>query len=111
MRAGNRYVTWREFEQHLAADETQKERVNAMDVQGTRGVGVVQVQVTELVKDFAELKASVQQWQGQHEQQHERELNQRVIGRRWAIGTAIAGLGLLVAMAAMVATLLIHTVP
>lgn len=104
-------MTLREFQLQRDVTAQLAARVEAMDTQGTRGESGAQVQMTELIKDVSELSTSVKTWQAAHEQQHINAETQRQAGRRWLIGTAIAGLGLLVAMAAMVATLLVHTVP
>lgn len=61
-----------------------------MDQYGTRGVGAMTVQITELAKDFSDLKAETKTWEATHDQQHEQEKRERLIARRWLIGAAIA---------------------
>lgn len=72
-------------------------RIDAIDQGGTRGVAVVGVQVAEVIKDVAdvrtELRADVADMRralAAHEAKHEKEARQRVNGRRWALGFAIA---------------------
>lgn len=87
MTAGNtapeRAASQRELDQLRA-------RVDMIDVQGTRGVGVLQTQVMELIKDLAELRAQAGSWQERHDSQHAADTRERVIGRRWVVGTCIA---------------------
>jgi hypothetical protein len=78
-------------------------RVENIDSYGTRGVAVVQTQLTEVVKDLSELKADVNSRFAAHEKQHELEKSERRSSRRWAIGTSI-GFG--AALAAILATVL-----
>ena len=80
-------------------------RVDQMDAQGTRGVGVIQLQVAELVKDVTELRAETQAWQRSHISQHQREEQARVTGRRWVIGTVIAAMAVMVAMLALLVSI------
>lgn len=80
-----------------------RERVEAIDAHGTRGIGAIQLQVTELIKDVTELRADTRTWQEGHGRQHAADQRDRVTGRRWLIGTAIAGI---VAMAAILGLLL-----
>lgn len=64
--------------------ERLEDKIDRIDTGGTRGVGVLAVQVQELAKDLAA-----------HERSHEIERQQRVSGRRWLITTIIAGISLL----------------
>ncbi len=54
-------------------------RVDKIDRGGTRGVGVLAVQIQELAKDLAA-----------HEKQHEQERQARAAMRRWLVGAFIA---------------------
>lgn len=56
-------------------------RLEAIDSGGTRGVAVLQLQITDLAKDFAA-----------HEKQHEMMESRRLSGRRWAIALAVAAI-------------------
>lgn len=67
-------------------------RVDSIDRDGTRGVAVLQAQMTDLAKDVAELKGESHTWQEAHERQHMADAAERVSGRRWLVTTAIAGL-------------------
>ena len=79
-------------------------RLESMDQGGSRGVGVVQAQLTEVARDLAELKAEVDKRFDRHQLVHEQEADQRVAGRRWSVGTVLAILTLLVAILALVWT-------
>lgn len=61
-------------------------RIDGMDTGGTRGVGVLGVQVAEVIKDVAEVRAELRD----HRQQHDEEARARVVARRWQVGTIIA---------------------
>lgn len=56
-------------------------RLDTIDQGGTRGVAVVQLQITELAKDFAK-----------HEEQHTAAEARRLSGRRWAIALGVAAI-------------------
>lgn len=66
-------------------------RLENIDDHGTRGVGAVQVQVTEIVKDVAALQAELGTRFETHDRQHLQDHKDRIAGRRWLIGTGIAG--------------------
>lgn len=87
-----------EFEllkQIVTANQT---RLDSIDNIGTRGVGVVQAQLVEVVKDLADLKADVNKRFDDHQRVHEQDLRDRVSGRRWLTGTLIAAIVMLVAI-------------
>lgn len=69
-----------------------------MDSQGTRGVGILATQVQGLIADAAAERAESKAWRDAHESQHAQHERDRVIGRRWLIGTCIALVGLLTAV-------------
>jgi hypothetical protein len=77
-------------------------RMESIDVHGTRGVAVIQEQVTELIKDLVELKTSSEVWQKAHDAEHKTAQRDRIVGRRWLIGIGFAGVS---AMAGMIAVL------
>lgn len=79
-------------------------RVNSIDEHGTRGVGTIQTQLTELVKDVAKLEARLDA----HAALHEREAKERVTGRRWLVGTGIAMLGSMAAILSVLANIASH---
>lgn len=101
-------VSWREFSQFLDTYNQLARRVEAMDQSGTRGVAVIQVQVTGLTRQVTDLEGEVRAWQAAHNAAHDVDNVRRIAARRWAVGTAIAGLTLLVALIAMVGELLTH---
>lgn len=91
------YATQRELDQ-LAM------RVHSIDEHGTRGVGIIQTQLTEVIKDqakaeaiidsrFTKLEADMNARFNAHQQQHETEKAERLAGRRWAFGFGVAALG------------------
>lgn len=56
-----------------------RSQLRQMDLTGTRGVSVLQEQVTQMRLEFA-----------RHEKSHEMEALQRTQGRRWIVTVAIA---------------------
>lgn len=99
-------VSWREFRQFLDTYNSLARRVESMDQGGTRGVAVIQVQVTGLTKQLSDLETDMRTWQVAHSATHDAEATRRLSGRRWAVGTAIACLGALIALITMVGALL-----
>lgn len=77
------WVSQREFDQLRA-------EVTRIDDHGTRGIGTIQTQLTEVVKDVTELKSEVNSRFAEHQRQHEREQADRAVNRRWGIGLAVA---------------------
>jgi hypothetical protein len=75
-----------------------RQRVDQIDSGGTRGVGIIQNQITDLIKEVAELKQETRAWQTTHETQHEKDERDRTTGRRWLVGTGIAGIGCMIAI-------------
>lgn len=80
------YVTQREF------DQLRSELIR-IDDHGTRGIGTIQAQLTEVVKDVTELKGEMNSRFREHQRQHEAEQADRASNRRWGIGLAVAILG------------------
>lgn len=96
------FATRREFDMLVT-------RVDSMDRDGTRGVLALQAQLTDAIKDMVEIKADLLGLKRdtsasfmEHGKQHQKDQEERVNGRRWLIGTALAGL---MAMAAVIALL------
>ncbi len=83
-------------------------RVDDLDVSGGRVFAVLQSQQTEIVKDLAEWRGEQRTWQVTHESRHDQERRDRVTGRRWLVGTGIAGLAALAGLYAMVEQILVH---
>lgn len=83
-------------------------RMESIDVHGTRGVAVLQQQVTELIKDLTEMKTENGTWQKSHDGEHRSDKRDRVTGRRWLIGIGFAGLAALAAVITMLFQVLSH---
>lgn len=66
-------------------------RIDSLDQTGTRGVGVVQTQLTELAKDMAGLATRMDA----HEQDHKTDAAERKTARRWLVTAVIAAFALL----------------
>lgn len=61
-------------------------RMDQIDTEGTRDSGVLATQVATVIKDVSELRQALRD----HGISHEQEERNRVIRRRWLIGTIIA---------------------
>jgi hypothetical protein len=70
----------RELDQLRRDLEQVARRLEDLDINGTRGVIVLQQQITATTAELA-----------QHRRDHRDEMAERVRSRRWAIGTTIAG--------------------
>lgn len=90
--SGDGFVTRQEFD-GLA------NRVAWLDEHGTRGVGALQIQVTELAKDIAKVEAS----QENHQRQHTAEAQERTNSRRWLVASVLVPA--IVALVSAVATI------
>jgi len=90
----------RELDLLRADQRSLSHRVDDLDAHGSRGVLILQAQVTELVKDLGQLNGSFEQ----HQRQHQADSRDRIVGRRWLIGTGLASM----ATMATVITLLIQ---
>lgn len=86
--------TRRELDRLHQADRDLRQQITDLDNHGSRGVLQLQGQVTDLIKDFTEMKLAFVT----HEQQHDEEKRERSRSRRWTIGTVIAGLCAFVAV-------------
>jgi len=93
-------VSREEFHMLRQAVVENARRLDEIDRAGTRGVGALYVQITEVIKDVASVQTDLTAFRRDHQAQHGAELAARTSGRRWAIGTA------LVAMASLWAPLL-----
>ena len=104
----------REFEQVPEPMATRREvdmlrdDLHRMDSEGTRGIGGIQIQMTDLVKDVAELKTEMSARFAAHQRVHDQDHTDRVTGRRWLIGTGVAGLAAMAAVMAMLYDILQH---
>ena len=84
----------RELDLLRADQRALSHRVDELDTHGTRPVLQLQASFLELVKDVAGLAAAGDR----HQQQHDQEIRDRTVGRRWLVGTGLAGLAAMVAM-------------
>jgi hypothetical protein len=91
-------VTRGEFELLKSIVASNQARLEGIDSGGTKGVAVVQTQLIDVVKDLAELKAEVDKRFDAHMRDHAQEARDRVSARRWAIGTFIAALAVIVTL-------------
>ena len=73
-------------------------RIEGVDSGGTKGVAVVQAQMTDVVRDLAELKAEVDKRFDVHLAQHAQDTRDRAAARRWAVGTYLAALAIIVTL-------------
>jgi ribosomal protein S15P/S13E len=85
-----------------------RDEVHRLDDHGSRGVGTIQAQLTDLVKDVGKLESEVSQKFAEHIQVHKEDQQNRVTGRRWMIGISIAGLGSLGGVFGMLVYLVNH---
>ena len=101
------YVTRREYDDLRSAVRAVSQRLEWLDEHGTRGVGSLQLQVTELAKDVAKVEAA----QEAHNTAHVTEARERAAqsrsATRWGVGllTTI----LLAGLADFVAILAAHS--
>lgn len=100
------YVSQREFGLFLQSYNQLAARVEQMDMTGTRGVGVIQNQVTSLMQQVAGLETDVRTWQVAHQKDHKADAVQRTSARRWIVGTVIAAMACMATIGGMVAALL-----
>lgn len=87
-----------------------------LDDHGSRGVGAIQLQLTELVKDITEVRndvANVKTDVGArfdaHHQEHQQAARDQRQGRRWLIGIGLTAVLAMCALVTMVADLLLHS--
>lgn len=85
-----------------------RDRIERIDDHGTRGVGALQTQVTDLVKDIAELKADLNTRFEAHQRVHDQDHADRISGRRWLIATGLAGVSTMGGILALLWDILQH---
>lgn len=90
-------VTRGEFEMLRQQVGDNARRLDSIDASGTRGVGIVQVQLTDLAKDVAALRAQLhedvaglEKRLDDHDTYHREQERQGIVSRRWIITTWIA---------------------
>jgi hypothetical protein len=93
------YVSQREFDQLVR-------RVDQIDDVGTRGVVVLQTQMTDVARDLAKIEASMDLRFKEVDGRFERATQDRVSTRRWLIGSGIAGASAIAAILAALAEIL-----
>ena len=108
-------VTRDEFNMLRDQVKANAERISAIDQGGTRGVAVVGVQVTEVIKDVAdvraELRADVAELRDtleRHNDRHDQENRSRLAGRRWALGFAAAAAASVVTIVSLLINIAQH---
>lgn len=94
----------RELDLLHQADRDLRQAIADLDNHGSRGVLALQSQVTDLIKDMAEIKVAI----GAHETQHENEARERRNGRRWMVGAVFTGMSGFAAVIAILIDVLRH---
>jgi len=102
-------VTRGEFDMLKEKTGSMERRIESIDNHGTRGVGALQIQVVEVLKDIAEIKVQFTSYLSEHVRTHREEKDQRLTERHWLIGIGIAGVSALAAILAVVVVILQHT--
>jgi len=75
-----------EFAQAMERIRAAEMKLDEMDRTGTRGVGVLAVQVAELSRDLGGMQRQMEA----HHREHEQDLRDRRSQRRWAAGIIAA---------------------
>lgn len=83
------HITRGEFDLLRQIVQQNASRLETIDNLGTRGVGTLQSQLSDLVKDVLELKTDMNVKFTEHDKLHKTEKRERVNNRRWLIGTAL----------------------
>ena len=101
------YVSRREFDDLRAMVTRNGQRMDWLDEHGTRGVGSLQLQVTELAKDVAKVEAAQEAHVIAHQAESRERRDQVRSTTRWYIGlmAGIVGSGL----ADFIAILALHS--
>lgn len=84
-------VTRAEFDMLRQVVSDNARRLESIDTSGTRGVGVLQQQITDLAKDVSAVAVR----QEKHDREHASDAKARASSRRWMIGTGIAFLAMI----------------
>ncbi len=84
-----KFVTLREM-------DVLRDEVHRLDDHGSRGVGAIQVQLVDLVKDVVEMKVEMNTKFGLVDDRFEKQRMERIVGRRWLIGTSFIAISVLV---------------
>lgn len=94
----------REMDQLRSDQRALSKRVDDLDNHGSRGILTLQAQVVELVKDMGVLTGAFET----HQRQHATDARDRATGRRWLVGTGIAGTATMVAVLTLLVQILGH---
>lgn len=94
----------RELDLLHQADRDLRQAISDLDSHGSRGVLTLQGQVTDLIKDFAEMRVAFVA----HETQHIEERKERSRNRHWIAGTILTGLGGFTAVITLLVDVLRH---
>jgi len=85
-------VSREEFHMLRQAVVENARRLDELDRTGTRGVGALYVQITEVIKDVAAVQTDLAAFRRDHQAQHATEQAARITARRWAVMAGLAGL-------------------
>jgi len=99
-------VTRGEFNMLKDKVDSNERRLESIDDHGTRGVGTLQTQIVELVKDVTELKTDLTRFIAEHSKTHKQESDERTSSRRWMIGMAVGAITMLAAVLTVVVEIL-----
>jgi hypothetical protein len=67
-------------------------RLDAIDVSGTRGVGALAVQVSEVIRDVSDVRTELREFRRDHQKQHDDDARNRSAARRWGWAFGVAAL-------------------
>ena len=101
-------VTRGEFDLLKQMVTENQRRVESIDASGTKGVAVVQAQLTDLTKDVTRSEIEMNKRFDAHDLVHKQDARDRVSAKRWMVGTIIAFMMLLVAMLTILIQVLQH---
>lgn len=106
-------VTRREADQIWREIRDVSSRLELIDRQGTRGMGVTEAKLMDVVGDLAEFKAALAAHAAQHEhdereraKETRRLAHDRIVTRRWLIGIGFTAAGTVIAILALLASIL-----
>lgn len=83
-------------------------RISDIDAHGTRGIGILTTRIDEVVKDVASMQADMIGKFDALTKQRELERKERISGRRWLIGTGVAGVASMSAVITLLVEVLRH---
>jgi|SRR6266568_2523920 len=83
-------------------------KVDFIDQNGSRGMGVLAIQVAEIIKDLGILDTRVENRFAEHAAQHQREAEVRSGNRKWVMTTAIGGVASMGGLYALIINIAAH---